>query len=170
MNTPVTFSIAKLLKEKGFNSITPCFYFEDGEFSENIFTDTHGPDYGSPFTVQLSELMENWNDKFLTKKNGGRCFGCTKDKGYFETFSAPAISDILMWLYEKHDIWISVNSDKALNWESLFSIKIDWIYPKDSPDSKDIEPKYFKYKEKNEFNSPTEAYLAGIKYCLEKII
>lgn len=84
--------------------------------------------------------------------------------------SAPTIAEVVMWLYEKHGIWISIFSDTVLNWESLFSIKIDWIYPKDSPDSEDIEPKYFNYKGDNEFNSPTEAYEAAIEYTLNNLI
>jgi len=86
------------------------------------------------------------------------------------TYSAPTIAEVVMWLYEKHGIWISVYSGKALNWESLFSVRIDWIYPTDSPDAEDIEPQYFKYKSQNEFNSPTEAYESAIEYTLNNLI
>ena len=104
MNKPVSFKIAKPLKEVGFDKPCLSFYFEDGQFSENVFRGTVGMDYGSPFEVEFSELLGNWNDKFLMKKNGDRCFGCDKSKGYFETFSAPTIAEVVMWFYEKHGV------------------------------------------------------------------
>ena len=108
MTQPVNFEIAKLLKEKSWSKPTLNFYFEDGESKENVLSQTTGMDYGSEFETEFSELIENWNDKWLTKKNGDRCFGCKKSKGYLETFSAPTIADVVMWLYEKHGIFVTV--------------------------------------------------------------
>ncbi len=51
---------------------------------------------------EYSELINNWNDNFTTKKNGDRCFGCDKSKGYFETFSAPTIAEVVMWCFNKY--------------------------------------------------------------------
>ena len=63
----ISLETAKLAKEKGFNE--PCFnyYFEDGEFRENIYTGTTGY-YGGEFSFEFENLLENWNNKFLTKK------------------------------------------------------------------------------------------------------
>ena len=156
MNTLVNFEIAKLLKEKGWNTRTLNFYFEDGESKENVLKETTGMDYGSEFTIEFSELVENWNDKWLTKKNGDRCFGCSKSKGYLETFSAPTIAEVVMWLYEKHEIWIVIlpellNGTEIRYYPSVFEQGV----------GEDIE---------SYFNSPTEAYLTAIKYTLNNLI
>jgi hypothetical protein len=142
MNTPVNFEIAKLLKEKGFDLKVRSMYCE-----EKLHRDTN--------------LKGNYNDVIWVRT--------WRNSPYDDTVSAPTITEAVMWLYEKHGIWISIHSDKALNWKSLFSIKIDWTYPKDST-IKGIKPKYFKYKGKNEFNSPTEAYEAAIEYTLNNLI
>jgi len=73
-----SFEVSKLLKEKGFNVACSHYYFEDGEFKQNEIKDTVGMDYGSDIIYKLSEFNENWNNKFLTKKDGSRCFGCWK--------------------------------------------------------------------------------------------
>ncbi len=99
----VTFQVAKLAKEKGFNILTHSYYFEDGEFKENSLTGTNGY-YGEDYEFNLEEFYENWNDKWLTKKSGDRCFGCKKSRGYFETFSAPTQSLLQRWLREVHNI------------------------------------------------------------------
>lgn len=149
MNTPVKFEIAKLLKEKGWNKETLCHYFEDDVFRQNELKDTVGMDYGSDYIVEFSELIHNWNDGFLMKKNGVRCFGCNKNQGYFETFSAPTVAEVVMWLYEKHGIWISVNP----MWNYV-------VYKNDG----------YKTTYSNFGNSPTEAYLAAIEYTLKNLI
>lgn len=100
LNKEVSFSLAKLLKEKNWNKQCIDFYFEDNTFSANYYFDD----------LESSELINDWNDNFLTKKDGSRCFGCDKSKGYFETFSAPTIAEVIDWIYEKHNIWISIAS------------------------------------------------------------
>jgi hypothetical protein len=118
MKYPISFRNAKILKEKGWKSPTLHFYFEDGELKENTLQETTGMDYGSVFEIEASELFENWNDGWLTKKTGRRCFGCSKSQGYLETFSAPTVYEVLMWLYDEHEIWItaepSVNDDGTI--------------------------------------------------------
>ena len=101
--TIITFETSKLAKEKGFDILQHSYYFEDGEFKEHSITGTNGY-YGEEYEFNLSEFNENWNNKWLTKKNGDRCFGCSKDKGYFETFSAPTQSLLQKWLREVHKI------------------------------------------------------------------
>jgi len=72
MNTTVTFEIAKLLKEKGFDNESCDYYNIDGELR-----------YDSEFPS----------------------LQCTK---YFDYYDAPTIAEVVMWIYEKHGIWISV--------------------------------------------------------------
>ncbi len=99
----ITFETAVLAKEKGFDILTHSYYFEDGEFKENSLIGTNGY-YGEDYEFNLAEFNENWNNKWLTKKSGDRCFGCTKDRGYFETFSAPTQSLLQKYLREVHKI------------------------------------------------------------------
>ena len=107
----ISFETAKLAKEKGFDILCFNYYFEDGEFKENILTGQNGY-YGDDYEVEFEEFLENWNDKTLTNKNGGRCFGCSKNKGYLETFSAPTQSLLQKWLREKYRIDVFVNPFK----------------------------------------------------------
>lgn len=104
----ISFETAKLAKEKGFDILCFNYYFEDGEFKENILTGQNGY-YGDDYEVEFEEFLEDWNDKMLTKKNGGRCFGCSKNKGYLETFSAPTQSLLQKWLREVHNIHTNVH-------------------------------------------------------------
>ena len=106
----ISFETAKLAKEKDFNILQHSYYFEDGEFKENSLKGTNGY-YGEEYEFNLSEFNENWNDKWLTKKTGDRCFGCSKQKGYLETFSAPTQSLLQKWLREKHQIIVDVSLD-----------------------------------------------------------
>lgn len=82
-----------------------------------------------------------------------------KEKGYrilpdFKS-SYPTIAEVVMWLYEKHGIWISVD------WTVFFKEKV-WFYS--------IRQKNQSSKLKRLFNSPTEAYEAAITYTLTKLI
>lgn len=81
MNTPISFELAKLLKEKGFNA--PCIqqYYNHGELL--FCVDVHG------------RPMLKTNDKSYLD-SGGYCI------------SAPTIAEVVMWLRENHGVWISV--------------------------------------------------------------
>lgn len=110
MNTPVSFELAKLLKEKGFDDFTQIWY-------------QHGEG--------ISGCVEGKRDYY-------------NRKGDIYT-SAPTISDVCMWLYEKHGIWIGVyDLDDTTIFRHCFS-NID-------------------------FNSPTDAYSSAIEYTLNNLI
>ena len=111
----ISFETAKLAKEKDFNILQHSYYFEDGEFKENSLKGTNGY-YGEEYEFNLSEFNENWNDKWLTKKTGDRCFGCSKQKGYLETFSAPTQSLLQKWLREVHNLHISITQHNKINY------------------------------------------------------
>jgi len=154
--TLITFETAKLAKEKGFNEHTLCFYFEGGEFRENKLKDTFGY-YGEEYTVEYEELLNNWNDGFVTKKDGSRCFGCNKSGTYFETFSAPTQSLLIKWLREKHNLFIKIDFFQSDEFEELdfdFSIfdltnpfKEDGVTDNPIRDYIDTETYFFKYEE-----------------------
>lgn len=75
MNTPVSFKLAKLLKEKGYNLYCRCSYWE-GELT--LYTPGYALEDGTT-------SQENYWD--------------------FERYYAPTIADVVMWLYEKHEYW-----------------------------------------------------------------
>ncbi len=151
--TYVSFNIAKWLKEKGFNLLLPHYYFEDGEFKEHSLTGTNGY-YGEEYEFELEEFYKNWNDNFLTKKNGNRCFGCSKDDGYFETFSAPEQWQVCEWLRVNHSIWVSC-------YPTSNPLKCQFrIYKNDNGVMGQVYDDYMG----KEFNLPQEAYSAAFDY------
>lgn len=73
--------------------------------------------------------------------------------------SAPTIAEVVMWLYEKHGVWIQVEwAWKGDNMKSLY-------FPRLINTDKRGQEKIFEY-----FNTPTEAYEAAIEYTLTKIL
>lgn len=68
--------------------------------------------------------------------------------------SYPTFTEVVMWLYEKHGIWISVE-----RYSTLFR-----------PYAEEIGDERFGKWEGHKYNSPTEAYEAGIKYVLTNLI
>jgi hypothetical protein len=88
------------------------------------------------------------------------------EKGYKNSFnshdwyeiSAPTIAEVVMWLYEKHKIWISVDMTFEENGETFwFSIR------QCKPDDRVIESF-------NEYSTPTEAALKAIEHVLKELI
>lgn len=65
----------------------------------------------------------------------------------------PTISDVVMWLYEKHHIWIYIK--QGYKWE--WYIETVSSHPE------------LKYNDGLE-DSPTEAYEAAIEYTLKNLI
>lgn len=137
MNKEVSFPIAKLLKEKGYSWECENFY-KKGKYDKKFYLTT-GVEYDSD-----RNCVWDWN------LNGGKSGMLSKVIPYPNEstaiyYSAPTISDVVMWLYEKRGIWISVNSiDDSTIFRHCFS-NID-------------------------FNSPTEAYEVAIEYTLTKLI
>jgi hypothetical protein len=120
MNTPVSFPIAKLLKEKGFDKRAEKRY---GTQSGILYNDA---------------VINDLEDTVFT--------------------AAPTIAEVVMWLYKKHEIWIVVNIDIQNRWYfELFNLK-DKRNAEILPDDE-----YW-------FNTPTEAYEAGIEYVLKNLI
>ena len=130
MTTPVSFELAKLLKEKGLD--LPCFHYYENEKLIEPYLE-NGSSSDTEFRVDLSDLKEHFNK-------------------WSKRISAPTIAEVVMWLYEKHGIWVEVVKPVR---QKLFRFNVD---------NKD---------DMNEFvsavcfNSPTQAYEAAIKYTLE---
>lgn len=128
MNKPVSFELAKLLKEKGFDNESLNYYRQW---------------YGD-IQLRLGSMFSNDpKDDCLPNE---------------EFFLAPTIADVVMWLYEKHEIWISVWS--AYNNSYKFSYGV--LYRKNIV--------VFHETNFDEKNTPTEAYEIAIKETLTNII
>lgn len=71
------------------------------------------------------------------------------------------IMQVIMWLYEKHGVWIRVTpipySENLTHWR--------WEHMSTNYTTRNVS-----WKKQKDYLSPTEAYEAAIKYCLEKII
>ena len=158
MNTPVSFEIAKLLKEKGFNNECSFFYsVMEGEEGKLL-----------PVTSSLEHIVEysKKGHKFFDESTDRTLIHQTLKNDYAKgTVTAPTIAEVVMWAFEKHGIWISVfTMDKWLpngnDREQLFDYGI-----KQMKLGLINIPKKFE-----EFNSPTEAYAAAIEYTLNNLI
>jgi len=69
-----------------------------------------------------------------------------------DTLHAPTISEVVMWLYEKYGIWISVEEYK------------------DHASDVNDEPTFISNIEREEYSSPTEAYQGAIEYTLNNLL
>jgi hypothetical protein len=88
MNKPVSFPIAKLLKEKKFDVLSSNFYTNPR--CKMFGIDEHGRYY--PIKNKAKNLWISGNAATLDSKH---------------VYYAPTVSDLVMWLYEKYGIWIS---------------------------------------------------------------
>lgn len=136
MNTPVSFELAKLLKEKGFDEVCQQWYsVEGGLYYQDEFDNNRG-------FIPVCEC------------------------------EAPTIAEVVMWLYEKHGIWIDVYyNSKYKSWDYEYT-NINWsqeeVDKKLEEDIHNLLDNIFNAKIK--YNSPTEAYEAAIEFTLENLI
>ena len=139
MTEPVNSKIAKLLKEKKFNE--PCLsYWKDLNLEGHRFKDWNNETIG---------------DSPMHKRNAGY-------------YSAPTISEVVMWLYKNRGIWIGVKpSYDGIEWYSeMFTASEQSWNDKDKRHS--INTAFRDYNSIH--NSPTEAYEAAIEYALNTLI
>ena len=138
MNTPVNYPIAKLLKEKEFN-----------EPSSVIVTNKN-----------KHHLVSGTEHTLIN----GMVFTTAKNKGLPDHIcSAPTISDVVMWLYEKYGIWIQV----CISRYGKFYCN---IFKKELTKCLDIPISWETQVQLNDFNSQTEAYEVAFEYTLNKWI
>lgn len=84
----------------------------------------------------------------------------TKSDVYYDN---PTITEVVMWLYEKHGIWIQT----CVSRYGKFYCN---LLRKENTKSLDNPISWEMQVQLNDFNSPTEAYLAAIEYTLNKLI
>jgi hypothetical protein len=77
------------------------------------------------------------------------------------------ISDVVMWLYEKHGIWISVHLENYRGYEG-YDFNFEFVDNSEKTIAKQEDA--YKLLGETVFNSPTEAYEAAIEYTLKNLI
>lgn len=142
MKTKVTYKIAKLLKEKGFD--LECYdYYTLRHDSKNPYR-TKGEEYNSDRYIKF-----DWN----CNSDSAKSIKAPYPNTYHESqCSAPTVVEVLMWLYEKHGIWIVVYEYK----DHAADINDNFVFKSN-------------YTNQKEFTTPTEAYQEAIKYCLSNL-
>lgn len=135
MNTHVSFEIAKLLKDKEFDTQTLHFYTKPN--SKMFGIDEHGRYY--PMKNKAKSLWTTGNAAALKVEN---------------VYQAPTIAEVVMWLYEKHGVWVWVE-----RYSTLFR-----------PYAEEIGDERFVKWEGHKYSSPTEAYEKAIIYLLKQNI
>jgi hypothetical protein len=139
MISPINFELAKLLKEKGFG-----------------ITDMLGS------LNEMELIQKDYGKLYLNVYLKDGCLDAVKNGSveYISDFLciAPTVFQIVMWLYEKYEIWITVWS--AYNNSYKFSYGVRY--------KKNIV--VFHQTNFDEKDTPNEAYEAGIEYVLKNII
>ena len=145
MNTPVSFELAKLLKEKGYDLSTEGFYTKPK--CKLFAIDEHGRYY--PI---VNKTQSSFDGKALVYFHGKAVV--LKEENYY---NAPTIAEVVMWLYEKHGVWTVVN----------VNIMGSWYF--EHFDLKEKRNAQFKPTDTH-YDSPTESYEAAIEYTLNNLI
>ena len=156
MNRPVNFELAKLLKEKGFEQETPGY--EDHKYS----------------FYAINDFDNDWRDSFSKRREGelleGYYLAPLTEKRENVVIIAPTITEVVMWLYEKHGIWINP-IPRLSSW--IFTIQEVRTGSNESLIDIDFYESntYLNFKGvPTIMNSPTEAYEAAIEYTLKNLI
>ena len=148
MITPINFKLAKLLKEKGFDELCLKAYFKytNSKDLSNDIIECLTPSvniYGEGFLFQNS--LEMFVDNSISGDgDGAKC-------------TAPTIAEVVMWLYEKYGIWISV--DMVFEEHQIGF----WYCIRESKEDD------FAFQSE-EYKTSTEAYEAAIEYTLNNLI
>ena len=139
MNKEVNFEIAKLLQEKGFDE--PCSHAYK-EVESPVLYIHRDKKYNNSF-------KKEWQDS--VRKNSHM------DNAVIKRYSAPTISEVVMWLYEKHGIWIYIMQSTARLGFRCFIQRLKILGEVDIQNDE-------------KYSSPTEAYEAAILYTLNNLI
>ena len=144
MNTPVSFDIAKLLKEKGFYTLNVV---------NHVYTSLN-PDLPEINNEQLLYDEDGWQitdiENYLNHfkvtywKNA-----CNIIKYNHPIYFAPTIAEVVMWLYERHGLWIWVELSgnifiPGIRYDTTYRLRV--------------------------MSKPKEAYEEAIKHTLKEII
>lgn len=156
MTTPISFSTAKLLKEKGFNEECEFFYSRHGslDYLKPHREYEHLHSY-SNLLVSYFDGKYDWNSLDVDEGMIALKTAFSESDGYVNCeCSAPTIAEVVMWLYEKREVWVSVIKS--------FTKQDFWCAITTNDKTYGING--------CSFNSPTEAYKTAIDYTLNNLI
>ena len=152
MNTPVSFENAKLLKDKGYGNTAPWklgrdYYNHLGELNGDV------TDYIRAF-VKLKDRKDR------------------SELTHLETIDAPTIAEVVMWLYEKHKLWINMEIVGNQNVYPRYRYQVIDLAKWNSGLEYQIKLLEICYEEliKSSFVLPTEAYEAAIEHVFKNLI
>ena len=120
----------------------------------------------TPVSFEIKQLLydKGWRYELGVDETGNRVEHSLAEQRWNEgdlTYIDITIAEIVMWLYEKHGIWIGINKDTSVKWANdYFNFHIQGKNGESAfSDVGGTQP-----------NSPTEAYEAAIKYTLKNLI
>lgn len=107
MNTPVSFELAKLLKEKGFDE--PC---------SHAYKEVENP-------VLYIHQDKKYNNSFEKEWQNTVRKNSHMKNAAINRYSAPTIAEVVMWLCEEYGVWITVTSISQESWQCHMTKKGD---------------------------------------------
>ena len=117
MNTPVSFKLAKLLKEKSFNLPVHQYY----QFIRDLSSkkDKTWQLINSSFLVRESDASmfpDEGRNGVEVAAYSDRLYRDFNFKTSIDFISAPTIAEVVCWIYSKYQIWIQVSILKDDEW------------------------------------------------------
>lgn len=160
MNQPISFELAKLLKEKGFDRQTKTYYEYELTSKKDPESNNHTGVFGwkqGETNLQSGYFINNYELTDLSNTNWFMC-------------AAPTITDVVMWLLEEHKLLVYV--DLPWHFRIRYLDSDSRFFDIDREDGIELIPTglLFSHTKIFKFTSIHEAYEAGINYCLIKLI
>lgn len=152
MTTRVNFEIAKLLKEKGYDEECNSY------FSQALFEGAD-PNWEGVFPKGSVFQYPDYHHNSLPNTND-LLFTC----------SAPTIAEVVMWLYEEYGIWVEANYLPNVEKFAFIAKPLDFKKPKEFSSYKEYYRATSRFLSIDRYETPTEAYSAGIEYTLKNLI
>lgn len=158
MNTIISSDLAILLKDIGYFIQYKSKYASFSRYHEAIEFCKNYP----------NKLNDDSYDILDDIDNEGSVYSCRIILNEFDKL--PTISDVVMWIYEKHNIWIySFNEDCV---EKTFGYNISLLDEEETElySFDRVAKSIYSGVDGTRFKSPTKAYEAAIGYCLNNLI
>ena len=140
----VSFEVAKLLKEKGFNGLCGACFDPNDKSLKTIYYNTSG-----------EVEPQDWNN--LSRRESGK-IGLATWYGYI---SAPTHQMAMAWLREEKNIFIVIepHAYDYVNEKNKSYVCSLWV-----------GDKYYEYLESRDYPSYEKTVETALKYCLEHLI
>ena len=170
----VPLEIAKLLKEKGFDE--PCMSFYGRVCRYTDCTKTYPIIHDFTFhhqneDIPIAHKTEILRQPYNVEKYGGNPVLLTEEVKNTNITLAPTIQEVVQWLYEKYNLFITVTPNRNGNTFTVDIFKLDktdneWYDINDGTELVYSGETVFE----KDFTNPIDAYNDAIDYVLEKII